>query len=148
MPRGPSGHYQREIRPASSLAAMTLRLAVVALVLAIGALGTIVALNHREADTVFLSQERNLPRLQSAAVEARVRTAPIFNAKPGSAARCRPQGTGQLRNPWQCRIVGHGPHRGYDFRVTVGPNGYYFGRRTDGGSGYIRGCCINVVALG
>ena len=126
---------------------MTLRVAVLALVIAVGAIGTVFALRVREANTVFVSQEKNVHRLSSSAVEAVVRTAPVLNGKPGSRAACRPQGPGQLRNPWQCRIS-YSSGRSYDFRVEVAANGYYIGRRSDGSGGSIKGCCINIVALG
>jgi hypothetical protein len=124
---------------------MTLRVAVLALVIAVGAFATVFALRVREANTVFVSQEKNLHRLSSSAVEAAVRTAPVLKGKSGSRAACRPQGQGQLRNPWQCRIS-YPSGLSYDFRVEVAANGYYLGRRTDGSSGSIRGCCVNVVS--
>src|SRR5215208_4503199 len=123
---------------------MTLRVAILALVIVVGAFATVFALRVREASTVFVSQERNLRRLSNSAVESAMRTASARNGKPGSQASCRPRGGGQLRNPWQCRVSYPGG-RGNDFQVVVGANGYYAGRRVGGGGGFIKGCCINVV---
>jgi hypothetical protein len=100
----------------------------------------------REASTVFVSQERNLRRLSSSAVESAMRRARIHNGRPGSQASCRPGGRGQLGNPWQC-LISYPTGRSYDFQVIVAANGYYVGRRVGGGSGVIKGCCINVVSL-
>jgi hypothetical protein len=125
---------------------MRLRVAILALVIAVGAFGTLFALRVREANTVFVSHQNNLRRLSHSALEAVLRTELASNGKAGVRAACRPQGAGQLRNPWRCRLS-YGSGQASDLEVTVAANGYYVARPSDGSSGAIKGCCVNVVSL-
>lgn len=130
--------------------------AVVSMAILTGLAATAVVLRNRGgADLFRIEQSRSLTPassltpakvLREARVEAVVAQAPepVAAAKRTSPARvrCRPRGTGVLRNPWACTIrYRSGEHAHY--RVLVQPDGHYAGR----GTGIIEGCCVKVPTL-
>jgi hypothetical protein len=118
--------------------------AVVLLVgLAAGLAGTAVALGGRDADDEFLAQQRNPLSVRRADVERAARSAPepvASRRSPVVTAHCRAAGSGDLRNPWTCRLryrsgtIAH-------YRITVGPDGSFVGDHLEG-TGVLKGCCV------
>jgi len=113
----------------------------------VGVGGTVIALRSRGSEDLFrIQQSRALSLtpakvLSAARVQAVVALAPepVRPAKRTRPAqvRCRPGGTGVLRNPWWCTIRYRSGTRAH-YRVQVQPNGYYSGT----GTGVIDGCCV------
>src|SRR5262249_54802899 len=132
------------------------RAAVVPVALLVVGLVAFVFVRTHQGDVgAFADRQRGPTQLRAAQVEQVVRLAPD---RPGGGRRyqalrasCRPNGTGQLRNPWACRL-GYRSGRNIAYRVTVRANGSYIGddqvTRYAGasthGPGTISGCCIAV----
>lgn len=81
--------------------------AFVALVLAVGIAGTVIALKSREGDTQFVAQQQDLVPVGAAALERLIVT--TSDPRPGYAgrarsARCSSQGSGALGDPWSCSV--------------------------------------------
>jgi hypothetical protein len=126
--------------------------AVVWLVVLVGVAGAGLAWHSRGNEDLFgYEQSLTLNRtpvrtLSGARVQAVVAQAPepVAAARRTRAAtvRCRPGGTGILRNPWSC-VTRYRSGRRAHYRVIVQPNGYYTGT----GTGIIEGCCVKVPTL-
>lgn len=126
--------------------------AVVWMAILVGIAATAAVLRYRGAADLFrIEQSRSLTLrpatvLAAARVEAVVAQAPepVSPAKRTSPVqvRCRPGGSGVLRNPWSCTIRYRSGTRAY-YRVSVQPSGYYSGT----GSGQIDGCCVKTPTL-
>jgi hypothetical protein len=83
-------------------AALTLGPALVA-----GLAGSVTALSQRGVDEAFLFRQAHPIRVTTSRVERLVARArePVAGSHPmGIAARCRPKGSSELRNPWHCRV--------------------------------------------
>jgi hypothetical protein len=126
----------------------------VSLVVLVGAAAAVVALQRHVggADQLRANQSASLgaaaaPVLSAARVQAFVVKAPEpvepSRRTPAARVRCRPAGSGPLRDPWLCQIrYRSGTLARY--RVVVAPDGRYRGA----GSGIIEGCCIKTPAAG
>jgi hypothetical protein len=118
----------------------------------VGVAAAAVALRGRGGEDLFrYEQSRSLTLrpatvLSAGRVEAFVEKAPepVRPAKRTRPAlvRCRPGGTGALRDPWACTIRYRSGTRAY-YRVIVRPDGSYIGV----GTGIIEGCCIKAPTL-
>jgi len=109
-----------------------------------GLAGTVVAVKGRESDTQFIVRQQNLTSIPASLLERFLVSAhdprPGLGGGKGTAAVCRPGGTGQLRNPWSCTV--QYPRGGsITYRATIDPQGYV--------NGYSRhakvrvyGCCL------
>lgn len=114
-------------------------------IILIGTIATAVAVIGREdSDSQFVFQQQNLTALTPAVLERFVTSAPDprpgTGRHPGIRARCAARGTGELRNPWVCRVwypVGHSVR----YRVTIDPTGQVHGASADG-TLVIYGCCV------
>jgi hypothetical protein len=130
----------------------TVTAAVVWLAILVGIAATAVVLRDRGgADLFRIEQSRSLAQpsatvLRASRVEAVVREAPepVVAAKrtPPTQVRCRPGGSGVLRDPWSCTIRYRSGRQAH-YRVEVEPNGDYRGS----GTGIIDGCCVKVPTL-
>ncbi len=126
--------------------------AVVWIVVLVGLGGAAVVLGNRGGGDLFaVDQSRSLTLnpptvLGAARVEVLVGKAPepVPPAKRTRPVlvRCRPRGTGVLRNPWSCAIRYRSGTRAH-YRVEVRPNGSYSGT----GTGAIDGCCVEAPTL-
>jgi hypothetical protein len=127
-----------------SLPAIWRWVAVTAFV-AMGIIGTAVALGSRNADSELLLRERHPLEVTTSSVERLVRmTAPSpLQGHHANATRasCKPGSATGLKNPWRCAIDYPGAHALYGLNFR--PNGSYVGRDLRG-TGLIRGCCIAV----
>ena len=100
-----------------------------ALVLAVGIAGTVIALKSREGDTQFVAQQQDLVPVGAAALERLIVT--TSDPRPGYAgrarsARCSSQGSGALGNPWSC-VVRYPRLPRVRYRVTVYASRSIFG---------------------
>lgn len=126
--------------------------AVVWMTILLGIAATAVVLRNRGGEDLFrIEQSRSLSQrtaivLSAAHVQTVVASAPepVAPARrtPVVLVRCRPGGTGVLRNPWACTIRYRSGTRAR-YSVQVQPNGYYSGR----GTGRIDGCCVKTPTL-
>ncbi len=123
--------------------ARTRQVLPIVFVLACGLAGTAVALGARGADSQFLYAQQNPQRVRVAEVERVVRTAPdpAVGRGAGVSARCRPRGTGDLRNPWAC-TVRYATGRRARLTVRIQADGSYTGRYRAGGQA--GGCCVRL----
>jgi hypothetical protein len=125
---------------------------VVWMVVLVGIAATAVVLGNRGGGDLFRAEQSHSLTLKpatvlsAARVEAVVAQAPepVSPAKRTAPAqvRCRPGGTGVLRDPWSCTIRYRSGTRAH-YRVQVQPNGYYKGT----GTGVIDGCCVKTPTL-
>jgi hypothetical protein len=126
--------------------------AVVWMAILVGIAATAVVLLNQGGGNLFrIEQARSLTQktttvLSAARVEAVVALAPepvqAARRTPAAQVRCRPDGSGPLRNPWSCTIRYRSGTRAY-YKVQVQPNGYYSGT----GTGVIDGCCVKTPTL-
>ena len=80
---------------------------LVALVLAMGVVGAVVALKSREGNTQLVAQQQDLLPVDAAALQRLILT--TSDPRPGyggraRAARCASVAGGALRNPWTCVV--------------------------------------------
>jgi hypothetical protein len=125
---------------------------LVALILAVGIGGTVVALEGREGNAQFVLQQQSLAPVGPAGLQALLLTTrdsrPGYGGPPGRAlqARCSSPSHGALGNPWTCVVRYPRPPR-VRFRVTVHAD------RSISGSGQpeghplrpplrVSGCCV------
>jgi hypothetical protein len=116
-------------------------------VLLVGVAGTVFTLAHRESDPAFVFDQENPRTLEASQVERAIATAP----EPVEAPRrtrerstaCEAQGTGDLQNPWWCRVA-YRSGRSFRFYVVVAPDGRFTGRLRRGGRIVFDGCCVAV----
>jgi hypothetical protein len=123
-------------------------LAVLAAPLVAGAAGTVATLSGRDADAAFLYRQENPVRLRVADVEELVKNAPEpvgGSHPPGVRADCAPGGSGELRNPWRCKVRYRSGLRA-TFRITMGSDGSYVGDYR-GDRAIVRGCCVDLPGL-
>ena len=116
--------------------------------LAAGFLGVSSSLSSREADEQFLFDQRHPRAVPSAAVEAAVRTAPEPRRPPrpeGVSARCIPRGSGELRNPWICRVRYRSGRVGR-YRVVISGDGRFAGDYA-GRENFFEGCCVEGLGV-
>jgi hypothetical protein len=125
---------------------------LVALTLAVGLFGTVVALHGREANTQFVSQQQALAPVSPLALENLILTTsdprPGYSNPPARAreASCVAASSSALGNPWSC-VVRYRRPPAVRYRVNV------FADRSIYGSGQpegrplrgvltVRGCCV------
>ncbi len=109
-----------------------------------GLAATVVAVKGRESDTQFVVRQESLSSIPASLLERFMISAhdprPGLGGGKGTAAVCRAEGTGQLRNPWSC-VVRYPRGASITYRVTVDPQGY-----VDGFSRVAKvrvyGCCL------
>lgn len=115
-----------------------------------GLLGAGVTLAVREADPAFEFRQRNPSRIEPSELANLIARAKEPVARPGrvagTRATCRSRGTGDLKNPWICRVRYPNGHR-MRFRVELGLRGDYRGIN-DRGDGIVSGCCVTVGRSG
>lgn len=133
------------------MAGLRLRdLAILGSAIVAGVAGAFTALHGRDADNAFLYRQRHPLTLRAVDVQRAVRRAPdplVGNkGPPGEQARCRPHGSGDLRNPWTCTVTYRSRRRRPRLRVDVRDDGSYVGRYEGGGS--VEGCCVGLPAGG
>jgi hypothetical protein len=100
----------------------------------------------------FVAAQRQAQALTPASVASVVRLAPdpATHAR-GRRARCRPEGSGELYNPWSCTIS-YAAGKRIQYRVQIHADGSFVGSdqrltaqgRTISTAGQITGCCIVV----
>jgi hypothetical protein len=125
------------------------RLPILGLVLpaAVGLVAVVFALQAREGVPVFERDQRRLQRLEPPVVNALVGALKDpRDGKGTGTARCRPEGSGDLRNPWRCVVSFPGGFKPA-FRITLKLDGSYTGVRLDAG-GTISGCCAIIHVSG
>lgn len=98
----------------------------------------------------FITAQRHAQALTPQSVARVVRLAPDPATRArGLRAQCRPQGAGELHNPWQCQIdYRSGKRIGYTVDIRL--SGAFLGThqllhyqgRTVATAGHITGCCI------
>jgi hypothetical protein len=122
---------------------------LVALILAVGVAGTVVALESREGNDQFVLAQQNLAPVAAAALQTLLLT--TSDSRPGYSgrarqARCSSSSHGALGNPWTCVVRYPRPPR-VRFRVAVHAD------RSISGSGQpegrplrpaltVTGCCV------
>lgn len=125
---------------------------LLALVLAVGAAATVVALHDREENTQFVAQQRALAPVGALGLERLLLTTsdprPGYSRSPARAlsARCASAGGGALGNPWSCVVRYPRPPR-IRYRVTVHADRSIFGSGEPEGAPLrgvltVRGCCV------
>jgi hypothetical protein len=123
---------------------------LVALILAVGLAGTVVALKSHESNAQFVLKQQALAPVSASALEALILT--TSDPRPGFSgrargARCSSRASGALGNPWSCVVRYPRPPR-VRYGVTVHAD------RSISGSGQpegeplgepltVRGCCVD-----
>jgi hypothetical protein len=123
---------------------------LLALILAVGIAGTVVALKSHESNAQFVLQQQALTPVGAAALDALLLT--TSDPRPGYSgrargARCGSPSRGALGNPWTC-VVRYPRTPRVRYRVTVHAD------RSISGSGQpegrplrealtVRGCCVD-----
>ena len=113
-----------------------------------GIAGSAVALTARGADDAFLYRQENPLRIQVEDVEELVKSAPEpveGSHPPGISARCKAQGSGELRNPWRCRVR-YRSGNVETFAITIRTDGSYVGAHR-GNPDVVEGCCLHLPGI-
>ena len=125
---------------------------LVALILAVGVAGTVVALHSREEDTQFVARQQALAPVGAAQLETLILTTsdprPGYARPPARAldARCFSATHTTLGDPWSC-VVRYPRLPRVRYRVTVYADRSIYGSgqpegRPLGGVLTVRGCCV------
>ena len=107
-------------------------------------MGTAVAVSNRSADSQFVYRQENLSAVKPASLAHLVSLA--SNPRPGlgrpraTSARCVPQGTGELRNPWLC-VVHYARGGPVHYTATISADGHVVAVNPTGEL-VVRACCI------
>jgi hypothetical protein len=121
----------------------------------VGVVSFVFVRDHEGDGSALISRQQHARALNSTVVERAVRAAPDPVAEPtharGRGARCSPEGTGELLNPWRCSIL-YPSGRQIRYRVTIGFDGsftgdheiVYFRGRSQSDTGVITGCCVDI----
>jgi hypothetical protein len=122
---------------------------LVALMLAVGLAGALVALKGREGNPAFVSAQQNLTPVASVALERLLLT--TSDPRPGFSGRARGAHCGSaahtaLGNPWTC-VVGYVRSPRVRYVVTVHSDRSIQGSGQPegghvGGALIVRGCCV------
>jgi hypothetical protein len=122
---------------------------LVALVLAVGIAGSLVALNNREGNPAFVSAQQNLTPVAPLALDRLLLSTsdprPHFNGR-AQRAICTTAAPSALGNPWSCLVSYPHPPR-VRYRVTVHSDRSIQGSgQPEGkplrGALIVRGCCV------
>jgi hypothetical protein len=122
---------------------------LVALILAVGVAGTVVALKSRESDPQFIVQQQDLAPVGAAQLDRLILTTsdprPAYSGR-ARGARCASSSRGALGNPWTC-VVRYPRLPRVRYRVTVYSDRSIHGSgqpegRHVGGTLVVRGCCV------
>jgi hypothetical protein len=123
---------------------------VVALLLAVGAAGTAIALKSREGNTQFVARQQSLLPVRAAAVQRLLIT--TSDPRPGRggharAARCRSTtGGGVSAGRWSCLVLyPRLPRMSYQVTVRADRSIVGVGRSTGvmrEAASRVRGCCV------
>jgi hypothetical protein len=103
--------------------------AVLIAVALVGVAGAVTATAAREPDEAFLFRQRAPGQVRAQALVAQLRrTDEPVPASPtrAVAAACRSAGTGELKNPWSCRVR-YASGRVFRYRIVVAPDGSFRG---------------------
>lgn len=131
---------------------LKLRLLLFLPLLAVALVSFVIVRSQQGAGATLAARQRIVEALTPAALDALVRLAPETNGGPGGrSATCIPRGSGELHNPWSCRIR-YPDGRLVQYQVTVNANGSFAGNdqvvfyrgQTTRSSGTISGCCTAV----
>ncbi|HXC23262.1 MAG TPA: hypothetical protein VNU28_01645 [Solirubrobacteraceae bacterium] len=127
---------------------------LVALILAVGLAGTVVALHGREDNPQFVSQQQALAPVSPEALERLILTTsdprPGYDQPPAPAraraARCVAGSGGALGNPWSC-VVRYPRPPAVRYRVSVRADRSIYGSGQPEGRPLrgvltVRGCCV------
>jgi hypothetical protein len=121
---------------------------LVALILAVGIVGTALALRSHESNAQFAARQQGLLPVSAVALEQLVLT--TNDPRPGYGgravdARCTTVSVSALGNPWTCVVrYPRAPRIGYRVSVLADRSIYGIGRT--GGQQTpvtVRGCCVN-----
>lgn len=123
---------------------------LVALVLAVGLAGSIVALRGHESNPAFVAAQQNLTPVASGALDRLLLT--TSDPRPGFSGRahevhCTTDVHTALGNPWMC-VVGYRRQPKVRYRVTVHSDrsiqgsGQPEGAPPVGGALVVHGCCV------
>ncbi|MFZ1153384.1 MAG: hypothetical protein WAN93_00620 [Solirubrobacteraceae bacterium] len=122
---------------------------LVALVLAVGLAGTVVALHSREGNAQLISEQRALAPVGAAQLERLILT--TADPRPGyggraRGARCLSASRSALGNPWSC-LVRYPRLPRVRYLVTVHADRSIYGSgqpegASRGGVLTVRGCCV------
>lgn len=122
---------------------------LVALIVAVGIAGTVVALRGREDNTQFVAQQQSLVPVGAPALERLLAT--TSDPRPGYGGRaldvrCGSSASGALRNPWSC-VVRYPRLPRVRFAVTVHADRSIFGAGLPEGQRVgtaltVTGCCV------
>lgn len=128
--------------------------ALVALILAVGLAGTVVALNGREVSPQFVSAQKGLAPVSAQVLERLILTTsdprPGYDIPPAPArareARCLAGSSRALGNPWSC-VVRYPRPPAVHYRVSVHADGSISGSgqpvgRPLRGVLTLSGCCV------
>jgi hypothetical protein len=121
----------------------------VALILAVGAAGAVVALKGRESNAQFVAQQQDLLPVDAAALQRLILT--TSDPRPGyggraRGVRCASTAGGALRNPWTCVVrYPRLPRVRYQVVVDADRSIQGYGQpegRLLAGSLSLGGCCV------
>lgn len=135
--------------PQRGTRAMRWASAFVALILAVGIAGSVIALGGREANSEFIAQQRALAPVSAAALQELIAT--TSDPRPGYGgralgARCSTQDASALGSPWTC-VVRYPRPPLVRYRVIVYANRSIRGAgapegRAQPGALTVTGCCV------
>ena len=106
---------------------------------------TVAAYGGLGGDTAFIRQQLTARPARAVDLERVMRTTQEpygEHTRNVATVRCRPEGGGELQNPWRC-AVGYGSGRKATFRVILGADGSFDARHLEGDGGVV-GCCVQL----
>jgi hypothetical protein len=122
---------------------------LVALILAVGIAGTVVALKSREGNAQLVARQQDLLPVGAAALDQLIAT--TSDPRPGYGGRaldvrCSSAASGALRNPWSC-VVRYPRLPRVRYRVSVHADRSIYGSgqpqgRSLGTALTVKGCCV------
>ncbi len=125
--------------------ATVVAIAVLAPTLGVGLGVTGAAYSALGGDAAFLREQSNARPARAVDLERVMRTTPEpygEHTRNVRAVQCRPQGSGELQNPWICRARYYSGRRA-SFRVVLRADGSFAAAHREG-SGSITGCCVEL----
>ncbi len=122
---------------------------LVALVLAVGIAGAVLAVKSREDNTAFVAQQQSLTPVNAAQLDRLILTTSDPRPRHGGHARgvrCSSAASGALRNPWTC-VVRYPQLPRIRYQVTVQADRSIYGSGLPEGAHtgtplIVTGCCV------